>query len=191
MAVREYVTTVSMGLLSNPMDLLKISKKTIFSSLVMLTHPLSSAINKVPYNTFYDMPHLFQELLTCKLKVSSHLIEGYWLDIGRRSDYDKANRDFILVSIPRVSFFLRETSTCNCWIEVLLDDISNLLTLSPKCRIILVQRKVFLGSWKALIQLSIPFMTTTFSPDFAVIANPAPFIYNLLWPCRIWMSSFY
>ena len=97
MAVREYVSNIPYGVVVQSNGLVKnIQEKPSFTSLVnagiyILSPP---AINKVPYNTFYDMPHLFQELLTCKLKVSSHLIEGYWLDIGRRSDYDKANRDF-------------------------------------------------------------------------------------------------
>ena len=55
--------------------------------------------------------------------------------------------------------------------------ISNLLTLSPKCRIILVQRKKSsLGSIEGVDSVvHTVHDSLAFSPDFAVIANPAPF----------------
>ena len=97
MAVRKHVTTIPYGVVVQSDGVVEqIQEKPTYTSLVNAGFYILSpaAIDKVPYNTFFDMPQLLQQLISLDLKVSSHLIDGYWLDIGRRSDYDKANRDF-------------------------------------------------------------------------------------------------
>ena len=48
----------------------------------------------VPPAIFYDMPSLFQRLVDAGRPTRCHPIAGYWLDIGRMGDYERANHDF-------------------------------------------------------------------------------------------------
>lgn len=48
----------------------------------------------IPHNTFYDMPELFSELLRRGMRPAVHEMTEYWLDIGRISDYRRANEEF-------------------------------------------------------------------------------------------------
>lgn len=48
----------------------------------------------IPHNTFYDMPTLFDRLITNGIGASVFPIREYWLDIGRMSDFEKANMEF-------------------------------------------------------------------------------------------------
>jgi len=50
-------------------------------------------LNYIPENCFYDMPELIQSLMNSGHKVISYPIRGYWLDIGKMSDYLKAQED--------------------------------------------------------------------------------------------------
>jgi dTDP-glucose pyrophosphorylase len=50
-------------------------------------------INFIP-KKFYDMPTLFKKIIFKKLKTVSFPLGEYWLDIGRHSDYKKANEEF-------------------------------------------------------------------------------------------------
>lgn len=51
-------------------------------------------INMVPPDCFFDMPSLVNDAVKAGLKIVSHEIDGYWLDIGRPDDYEKANWDY-------------------------------------------------------------------------------------------------
>jgi dTDP-glucose pyrophosphorylase/predicted transcriptional regulator len=50
-------------------------------------------INFIP-KKFYDMPTLFKKIISKKFKTISFPLGEYWLDIGRHSDYKKANEEF-------------------------------------------------------------------------------------------------
>lgn len=52
-------------------------------------------LSLIPENTFYDMPTLFETLLAQGKEVSVFPVREYWLDIGRMSDYERANRDYM------------------------------------------------------------------------------------------------
>lgn len=52
------------------------------------------ALDLVPVNAFFDMPSLFDEMLAAKMPIRAHQMDGYWLDIGRLPDYERANLDF-------------------------------------------------------------------------------------------------
>jgi dTDP-glucose pyrophosphorylase len=54
-------------------------------------------INLIPKNTFYDMPSLFEQLIVKREKTISFPLKEYWLDIGRISEYEKANLDYKMV----------------------------------------------------------------------------------------------
>ena len=47
----------------------------------------------IPKNTFFDAPDLMQELIKNDLKVISFPFSGYWLDVGKHEDFEKANID--------------------------------------------------------------------------------------------------
>ncbi len=52
------------------------------------------AVARIPKDTFFDMPDLFQQLIQEEKKICSFPIKGYWLDIGRSDDFAKANTDY-------------------------------------------------------------------------------------------------
>lgn len=47
----------------------------------------------IPQNEYFDMTTLFEVLINEKQKVVAYCHEEYWLDIGHKSDYYKANSD--------------------------------------------------------------------------------------------------
>jgi len=47
----------------------------------------------IPKNTFFDAPDLMQELIKNDLKVISFPFSGYWLDVGKHEDFEKAHID--------------------------------------------------------------------------------------------------
>nr|WP_314839263.1 nucleotidyltransferase family protein [uncultured Flavobacterium sp.] len=47
----------------------------------------------IPKNTFFDAPDLMQELINNNLKVISFPFSGYWLDVGKHEDFEKAQVD--------------------------------------------------------------------------------------------------
>ena len=52
------------------------------------------ALALVPPDTYFDMPDLFCALLKRGLKPAARQFEGYWIDIGRREDYQRAQSGF-------------------------------------------------------------------------------------------------
>lgn len=52
------------------------------------------ALKYIPRNTYFDFPDLIKKLLAEKIKVMSYPHEGFWLDIGRPEDYEKAAENF-------------------------------------------------------------------------------------------------
>ena len=48
----------------------------------------------MPRDQFFDMPSLFDAIVQRGLRTRCHHIDGYWLDIGRLPDYERANLDF-------------------------------------------------------------------------------------------------
>lgn len=52
-----------------------------------------SVLKYIPANEYLDIPDLMKRLLAEGETVNGYIHEGYWLDIGRPDDYDKANND--------------------------------------------------------------------------------------------------
>lgn len=50
-------------------------------------------VKYIPKNTFFDAPDLMQELINNNLKVISFPFSGYWLDVGKHEDFEKAHID--------------------------------------------------------------------------------------------------
>jgi NDP-sugar pyrophosphorylase family protein len=53
-------------------------------------------LDYIPENQFYGFDHLMLDLITLKLPATVKIHSGYWLDIGRPDDYEKACNDFYL-----------------------------------------------------------------------------------------------
>ena len=50
-------------------------------------------VKYIPKETFFDAPDLMQELINKNLKVISYPFSGYWLDVGKHEDFEKAHID--------------------------------------------------------------------------------------------------
>lgn len=53
-----------------------------------------SVLNLIPKDSFFDMPDLVNNCVAKGLRASSQRIEGYWIDIGHVSDYERAQREY-------------------------------------------------------------------------------------------------
>lgn len=97
MAVREYEFQVPYGVVREEQGgILAIEEKPIHRSLVSAgMYVLSPEVLKfVPSNSYLDMPNLFADIIKSGLRARTHHVAGYWMDVGRIDDYEKANRDF-------------------------------------------------------------------------------------------------
>ena len=47
----------------------------------------------IPKNSFYNTTDLMEELIAAGKKVLSYPLSGYWLDIGKPEDFEKAQED--------------------------------------------------------------------------------------------------
>jgi dTDP-glucose pyrophosphorylase len=77
--------------------LISIKEKPIYSKFVNAgIYVLNRrAIDYIPHNSFFDMPDLFQTMLEQHERVSAFPVHEYWMDVGRISDFHKANQDFL------------------------------------------------------------------------------------------------
>lgn len=97
MAVRDYEMQVPFGVIKLREGLIEsIEEKPVHSFLVSAgIYVLSpDTLDIVPKDTFFDMPSLFDALRARQRPTRAHLIAGYWLDIGRLPDYERANLEF-------------------------------------------------------------------------------------------------
>lgn len=54
-------------------------------------------LERIPFNTFFNSTDLMEGMIRDGLKVTSYPIMGYWLDIGRHEDYEKAQKDIFQI----------------------------------------------------------------------------------------------
>jgi NDP-sugar pyrophosphorylase family protein len=52
----------------------------------------------IPKNKFYNATDLMEELIKNNLKVISYPFSGYWLDVGKHEDFEKAQTDIKHIS---------------------------------------------------------------------------------------------
>ncbi len=93
MAVREYEMQVPFGVVREQDGRIHaIEEKPMQSYTVSAgIYVLNEAVLKlVPPRTFFDMPALFTAANERGLHARGHRIDGYWLDIGHRPDYERA-----------------------------------------------------------------------------------------------------
>lgn len=96
MGVSKYEYQIPYGVVCEESGLIQhIDEKPVHTSLISAgVYVLSpSALAHVPKDTFFDMPTLFKALIAKDMKAVTYKVHGYWLDIGRATDYQKANAD--------------------------------------------------------------------------------------------------
>lgn len=97
MAVRDYEMQVPFGVVRERDGRIeaieeKPVQRFVVSAGMYVLSP--STLPLVPRNEFFDMPSLFEALVTAGRHTRCHTVDGYWLDIGRLPDYERANHDF-------------------------------------------------------------------------------------------------
>ncbi len=97
MCVREYDFQVPYGVVNvKHGKILSIEEKPVqkffvSAGIYMLD---SQCIEMIPENEFYDMPTLFEKLISMNENIISFPLREYWLDIGRMEEYEKANLEY-------------------------------------------------------------------------------------------------
>ena len=97
MAVRDYEMQVPFGVVRERdgiivgVDEKPVQRFTVSAGIYVLSPHL---LELVPRATFFDMPALFEAANREGLRARCHRIDGYWLDIGRLPDYERANLEF-------------------------------------------------------------------------------------------------
>lgn len=97
MAVRDYEIQVPFGVVRHTGGWIesiveKPVQRFVISAGMYVLSP--NAIDLVPSDTYFDMPDLFEAITRHGLRARCHNVNGYWLDIGRMSDYERANLEF-------------------------------------------------------------------------------------------------
>lgn len=59
-----------------------------------------SVLTYIPYNTFFGFDHLVLKMLESNTEIHAAPYSGFWLDIGRPSDYEEAVRRYADGGIP-------------------------------------------------------------------------------------------
>lgn len=97
MAVRDYEMQVPFGVVRERDGLIEAVEEKPMQRFVVNAgmYVLSpEAVAMVPRSRYYDMPTLFQQLVESGRRTRCHAVAGYWLDIGRMGDYERANHEF-------------------------------------------------------------------------------------------------
>lgn len=97
MCVREYDFQVPYGVIETQNDkITSIVEKPVHKFFVNAGIYLLSPeiLTRIPKDTFYDMPTLFNELIEEKKCVLSFPVHEYWLDIGHMEDFQKAQLEY-------------------------------------------------------------------------------------------------
>jgi dTDP-glucose pyrophosphorylase/predicted transcriptional regulator len=97
MCIREYDFKIPYGVIQIEDDVIKgIEEKPTHSFFVnagiYVLKP--ELLSMIPPKEYFDMPQLFNDLITKKMKTKVFPIGEYWLDIGDPEDYIKASGDY-------------------------------------------------------------------------------------------------
>jgi dTDP-glucose pyrophosphorylase/predicted transcriptional regulator len=97
MCVREYDFQVPYGVVNiKNSRILSIEEKPthkffVSAGIYMLSPEI---LEYIPQNQFYDMPTLFEKIISENKNTISFPLREYWLDIGRIEEYKKANEEY-------------------------------------------------------------------------------------------------
>lgn len=97
MGVRKYEMQVPFGVVQEKDGRISsIFEKPVHQFMVSAgMYVLSPSVMKfVPRDQFFDMPALFETITKQGLYALCHHVDGYWLDIGQPSDFERANNDY-------------------------------------------------------------------------------------------------
>jgi dTDP-glucose pyrophosphorylase len=97
MAVRNYEMQVPFGVVrESESGIEAIEEKPIQRFVVSAGMYVLSpqVLELIPHQQAVDMPALFDLMMRHGMQTRCHHIDGYWLDIGRMADYERANLDF-------------------------------------------------------------------------------------------------
>lgn len=74
----------------------KIEEKPIHTTLVNAgIYSLDpKLLSLIPKNTFFDMPVLLEKIIAENYRLGTFQVQDYWLDIGRRDDFHRAEIDY-------------------------------------------------------------------------------------------------
>lgn len=97
MCVREFDVKVPYGVLElDQHRIVSIREKPVHKHFVnagiYVLEP--SALARIPLNTNFDMPELFEKLLQSKRPPTAFPVREYWTDIGLPADFEKAQGDY-------------------------------------------------------------------------------------------------
>jgi NDP-sugar pyrophosphorylase family protein len=97
MCIRQYDFQVPYGVVSvNNHTITRIDEKPLqhffINAGIYMLNP--EAIDLIPKNTAFDMPQVFDRVIEEKKTAIAFPIREYWLDIGHRSDFERANEEF-------------------------------------------------------------------------------------------------
>ena len=96
MCVREYEVQIPFGVVNIQKNKIKSItekplKKFFVNAGVYVLEP--ELVGKVEYNTSIDMPQLLEKQINDGRLVNVFPVHEYWIDIGHKNEYDRANRD--------------------------------------------------------------------------------------------------
>ena len=97
MAVRSYEMQVPFGVVRTEDGRIQsieekpVQRYTVSAGMYVLS---PAVLSLVPREQYFDMTSLFAAIVERGLHTRCHHIDGYWLDIGRLPDYERANVDF-------------------------------------------------------------------------------------------------
>jgi NDP-sugar pyrophosphorylase family protein len=97
MAVRPYEMQVPFGVVRErdgqieSIDEKPLQRYVVSAGIYVLS---PSTLALVPKGQALDMPALYDAIIARGLRARCHHVRSYWLDIGRLSDYERANLDF-------------------------------------------------------------------------------------------------
>lgn len=97
MGVRKYDFQIPFGVVKTEYGKIQsIEEKPIHNFLVSAGIYIvnQSCLNYVPFGEFFDMPQLFEKLITNGKSTQAFPIHEYWLDIGREDDFMRAQEEF-------------------------------------------------------------------------------------------------
>jgi dTDP-glucose pyrophosphorylase len=97
MTVREYDFQVPYGVVRmNGSKISCIDEKPIHNFYVNAgIYAISpDVLDRIPSDTFYDMPTLFEELIAANETTAAFPLREYWLDIGRMEEFERAQHEW-------------------------------------------------------------------------------------------------
>ncbi len=97
MGVKEYYYQVPYGVVNiNNYKISGLEEKPTYKFFVNAGVYLFSpeTLDYVPENEYFDMPTLFEKLINQNKDALSFPIREYWLDIGKKEEFDRANQEY-------------------------------------------------------------------------------------------------